>query len=113
VLIEIARLITKQARSSDFICRYGGEEFLMVLPGATPDLAAKRAEDIRQTCAETIVQHAGENLSVTLSFGVAAYPEHGQTVEQIMTNADLALYTSKQTGRNRVTIWEEAKQAGA
>lgn len=105
VLIEIARLITKQSRSSDIICRYGGEEFLMVLPGVTPDLAAKRADDIRQTCAETIIQHAGENLGVTLSFGVAAYPEHGQTMEQIIANADFALYTSKQTGRNRVTIW--------
>jgi diguanylate cyclase (GGDEF)-like protein/PAS domain S-box-containing protein len=113
VLIKIARLITKQARSSDIICRYGGEEFLMILPGAMPDLAAKRADDIRRTCASTIVQHPGENLSVTLSFGVAAYPEHGQTVEQIITNADLALYTSKQTGRNRVTICEKVKQAGA
>jgi diguanylate cyclase (GGDEF)-like protein/PAS domain S-box-containing protein len=113
VLIKIARLITKQARSSDIICRYGGEEFLMVLPGATPDLAAKRADDIRRTCADAHVQHTGENLSVTLSFGVAAYPEHGQTAEQIITNADIALYTSKQTGRNRVTICEKVKQAGA
>jgi diguanylate cyclase (GGDEF)-like protein/PAS domain S-box-containing protein len=105
VLMVIASLITKHARSWDVTCRYGGEEFLLVLPGATLDLAAKRAEEIRQVCAETIIRHGKTNLSVTLSFGVAAYPAHGQTGGEIIMNADNALYISKQTGRNRVTIW--------
>jgi diguanylate cyclase (GGDEF)-like protein/PAS domain S-box-containing protein len=105
VLIVVASLITKHARSWDVTCRYGGEEFLLVLPNTPLGLAAKRADEIRQACAETIIRHERINLSVTLSFGVAAYPAHGQTAAEIIMNADNAMYISKQTGRNRVTIW--------
>ncbi len=106
-LVEIAQLMRRCARESDFICRYGGEEFLLVLPGITVHDAEKRAEEIRQKCAEICFHYEGHSLTVTMSFGLATYPIHGQEPEEIIMKADKALYTSKSTGRNRVTVWSE------
>jgi diguanylate cyclase (GGDEF)-like protein len=106
-LVGIASLMKKYARGSDIVCRYGGEEFLLVLPGTTPDVAAKRAEEIRQRCAKIIIQHEGKDLKMTMSFGVATYPPHGQETEEIIIKADKALYQSKNSGRNCVTVWKE------
>lgn len=106
-LIEIAKLIKKYARGSDFICRSGGEEFLMVLPSATLSIAEKRAETLRKKCARITILHEGKPLKVTLSLGVATYPDHGQEAEEVMIKADKALYKSKRSGRNKVTSWIE------
>lgn len=106
VLVEIAGIIRKATRGSDFSCRYGGEEFLLVLPGAASASAEKRAEEIRQTCEELVMLEKGHELRLTISFGVATYPMHGHTSDEILIKADKALYQSKRTGRNRVTIWE-------
>ncbi len=107
-LVEIARLIKSCMRGSDLVCRYGGEEFLLVLPGTTPEIARQRAEEIRQKIAETTVFHEGKAIQASISLGVAAYPEHGKDGEEISIKADKALYMSKNSGRNRVTVWEEA-----
>ncbi len=106
-LIQIAGLFTRYTRGSDFACRYGGEEFLLVLPGASLEAACQRADEIRQKCAELVIPLNGKDLAVTMSFGVATYPVHGQQAEEIIIKADKALYQSKTTGRNRVTIWME------
>jgi diguanylate cyclase (GGDEF)-like protein len=106
-LVEIASLMKKYARGSDIVCRYGGEEFLLVLPGTILDAAVKRAEEIRQKCAEIVIQHEGKDLKVTMSFGVATYPDHGKEAEEIIIKADNAMYQSKHGGRNRVTTWKE------
>lgn len=108
-LVEVACLITRMIRGSDIVCRYGGEEFLLILPGTTTAAARLRAEEIRQKCAEIIIQHEGKDLSVTISLGVATYPDHGEEGEEIMIKADKALYKSKSTGRNRVTVWDEVQ----
>lgn len=104
-LVAIASLQEKHTRGSDIACRFGGEEFLLVLPGIGQDSAVKRAEEIRQRCTELVIDHAGQALSVTMSFGVACYPDHGQTADEIIINADKAMYQSKQMGRNKVTAW--------
>jgi diguanylate cyclase (GGDEF)-like protein/PAS domain S-box-containing protein len=104
-LVEIAALLRHTTRSSDLICRYGGEEFVLVFPGADSRSATQRAEDIRRKCSEIVIDHEGQGFSVTMSFGIAVYPEHGQTGEEVIIKADKALYASKQAGRNRVTVW--------
>jgi len=106
-LAQIAGLFLRSTRGSDFVCRYGGEEFLLVLPGTTLESARQRAEEIRQKCAELTIPLNGDKLSVTMSFGVATYPTHGQEAEEIIIKADKALYQSKAGGRNRVTLWAE------
>ena len=110
-LVQIASLLKAYVRGYDVVCRYGGEEFLLVLPGADTASACKRAEIIREKCAELFIQHNGSNLHVTLSFGVATYPTHGGAAEEVILKADQALYRSKAAGRNRVTIWAEGMQA--
>jgi diguanylate cyclase (GGDEF)-like protein len=105
-LVEIANLMKNHARGSDIVCRYGGEEFLLVLPGTTISSAAKRAEEIRQKCTEIIIQHKGKDLKVTMSFGMATYPDHGKESEEIIAKADKALYRAKAQGRNCTVMFE-------
>jgi len=103
-LVEIARLMKRCTRISDLIYRYGGEEFLVVLPGATLAIARQRAEEIRQICGAPLIPREGKELKVTLSLGVAAYPEHGTEAEEIIRKADQAQYQSKKAGRNWVSV---------
>jgi diguanylate cyclase (GGDEF)-like protein/PAS domain S-box-containing protein len=105
VLVLVAALLKNQARGSDIACRYGGEEFLLVMPGSTLEFAHKRAEEIRQKCVALAIEKGGTNLEVTLSFGIAGYPDHGQEADEVIIRADQALYQSKANGRNRVTVW--------
>jgi diguanylate cyclase (GGDEF)-like protein/PAS domain S-box-containing protein len=110
-LIEIANLLKKQVRGSDFVCRFGGEEFLLVLPGATMQFAMKRAEEIRQKCAEIVIDHAGKAITATISLGVATFPDQGRQGSEVIVKADQALYQSKQAGRDRVTGWIDGQMA--
>ena len=107
LLVQIARLVKNATRDSDILCRYGGEEFIIILPGIAIDNAAKRAEDIRRLVENTAFLYQGKTLRMSISLGVAAYPNHGTQAEEITIKADRALYYSKQTGRNRVTVWSE------
>ena len=106
VLVTIASLLKQHARGSDIVCRYGGEEFLLVFLGTPLAVAAQRAEALRQTCAAFSIQAEQAELMVTLSFGLASYPDHGEKADDLIIKADQALYQSKHTGRNRVTSWQ-------
>ena len=75
------------------------------------DFAVKRAEEIRLKCAEVSIQHEGQALRVTMSFGVACYPDHGQAADEIIIKADKAMYISKNRGRNKVTAWGQDESA--
>ena len=105
-LIAISKVIASHARTSDIACRYGGEEFLLVMPGANMRTAIKRAEEIRKECADIKIVSGEKNLKVTLSLGVATYPKHGKTAEEIVIKADKAMYKAKRAGRNCVTAWK-------
>lgn len=107
-LVEIARLMNKNARRSDIVCRYGGEEFLLVLPGTSVESAAKRADEIRQKCTQLHLHQGGQDMQVSMSFGVATYPIHGSQADEIIIKADQALYLSKAAGRNRVRVWYDS-----
>jgi diguanylate cyclase (GGDEF)-like protein/PAS domain S-box-containing protein len=106
-LVLLGQLFKSCLRGSDIVCRYGGEEFVLVLPGVNAAAAEKRAEEIRRKAAGLIVTHAGQPLSVTLSLGVASYPLHGADGEAVIIKADQALYAAKQMGRDQVRVWTE------
>ncbi len=104
-LQEFARLLAQNVRGADIACRYGGEEFTLVLPGATAEQAAARVERIRALLPEMEVEFGGRALPrLTASFGVSAYPDHGDDWRDVLARADHALYAAKRGGRDRVVI---------
>lgn len=107
VLRAFAKLLTTNSRGSDVDCRYGGEEFLLILPGSTNQTACRRAEALRAALAATAVPFEGAEIAVTGSFGVATYPEHALTGDALIGAADRAMYAAKESGRNRVVCYSE------
>lgn len=106
VLITLSELITRKIRKIDICCRYGGEEFIVVMPGATNSIGMRRAEELRIQVKEMLVNFMEDSIKVTISVGVATYPDHGLLMEEIITRADTALYASKNKGRDIVSCWE-------
>ncbi len=99
-LQALGALLAANTRGGDVACRYGGEEFVLALPGTTLEVARERAERLRQAVEALRVEHEGTLLSMTISAGIAAYPAHGERVDQVLDNADQALYQAKNNGRN-------------
>jgi len=107
LLRELGTLLNRSIRGSDIVCRYGGEEFLVVLPGASKEQARQRAEEIRNSVKELLVYHLGKPLAkCTISIGVAEYPTDDSSIEHLLKAADNALYRAKHEGRDRVVLAE-------
>jgi diguanylate cyclase (GGDEF)-like protein len=107
VLREVASVMRQAVRSEDTVCRYGGEEFVAILPELTADDALARAESIRHMVSELRLYHRGQALrEVTISIGVALYPLNGDSLDQLLSLSDRALYEAKHLGRNRVVLAE-------
>ncbi len=105
VLQEFARAIRKSIRSTDLVGRYGGEEFLILLPEADSRSAVALAERIRERVRQLRVEtESGDVVQVTASFGVCAYPEHGKSIPVLLRKADDFLYEAKRRGRDRVVV---------
>ena len=105
VLRELGVFLNKSARGGDIVCRYGGEEFVAVLPGATREETRLLAEVLREGVKDLLVYHLGKPLGkCTISLGVSSYPDHGTTREELLKNADTALYQAKNEGRDRVVV---------
>jgi diguanylate cyclase (GGDEF)-like protein/PAS domain S-box-containing protein len=103
VLRESGALLARSIRAEDTVCRFGGEEFVILLPTASLDAANMRAESIRVKLRELLVTHQGRSLGViTMSAGVAAFPVHGSSPKELLAAADAALYRAKGEGRDRV-----------
>ncbi len=100
----LAGQLHAHTRGGDVACRYGGEEFLVVLPGASLTAAQARAEHWRAAFQAQQVPSPAGALQATLSLGVAAFPAHGPTGEDVVRRADQALYIAKAQGRNRVVV---------
>lgn len=105
LLAEFGRLLQALSRDEDIACRYGGEEFTLILPEADPITVQARAEAIRAGVEGMRVVHLGQELPhVTVSIGVAMFPQHGGLGDTLLRQADVALYRAKHAGRNRVEI---------
>ncbi|MDT8407390.1 MAG: diguanylate cyclase [Methylococcales bacterium] len=105
VLRAFSQLLSQQTRKEDLACRYGGEEFVMLMVGINPENLAKRAEALCKQTQMLSLSHRNAELDpITISIGAAWYPVHGETPEQLITVADEALYQAKRGGRNRVQL---------
>jgi diguanylate cyclase (GGDEF)-like protein len=105
VLVQVGNLLRTHVRSSDVTCRYGGEEFILILPEASREITQIRAEQMREDASQLHAQYEGQTLeAVTLSLGVAIFPDHGSTIDSLFGAADTALYRAKREGRDRVVV---------
>lgn len=103
VLREVAEALRLGVRGEDIVCRYGGEEFVIIMPEISLELAMERAELLRRSVSELAVRSYGEPLRpVTISIGVAIFPQNADRPQELLRSADRALYAAKHQGRNRV-----------
>ncbi|HQR80179.1 MAG TPA: diguanylate cyclase, partial [Actinomycetota bacterium] len=108
VLRWLGDLLTAKLRPGDIACRYGGEEFVVIMPAAPLDIALERAEEIRTAFTPLVSAASGNRHSgVTLSAGLAVFPTHATTAGELRRCADVALYAAKRAGRNRVTVYKQ------
>ncbi len=104
LLRELGTLLQANIRGEDIACRYGGEEFTLILPEGSAEVIQQRAEAVREAIKRLDVLHRGQPLGrIAASLGVAIFPEHGRTGEALLQAADAALYQSKAAGGDFVT----------
>lgn len=104
VLRVLGELMKRYARGSDIYCRYGGDEFLLVMPQMAMEDAVERAQQLCSAMAAAPVPYGASAIAVTVSFGVATFPRDGRTADELIAAADSALYAAKAAGRNRVNV---------
>lgn len=105
VIACFAQILRQQRRKSDVICRFGGEEFIMLLPETDTDGAYSVADSIRLQASQTVLTLSGEVISYSVSSGIAAIMlDDDQSVEQAIHRADSALYRAKEQGKNRCEL---------
>ncbi len=107
LLKNTVQCIQDQLRESDIVARYGGDEFIVLLPETPCSHAASVATRIRQSIENTPVVAGNRKVRITASIGIACYPDHGDNLKAIMEKTDQAMYSSKAGGRNRVTIYSD------
>ena len=107
VLCAVGQHMLSLARGEDILCRYGGEEFVLVMANASPDTVRERAEKVRLGVQQLKIERDGWSVGpVTVSVGIAMFPDHGKSGSAVLRAADAALYRAKQTGRNCVVAQE-------
>jgi diguanylate cyclase (GGDEF)-like protein len=105
LLQRLGEFLKQHLRGGDIACRYGGEEFILILPEVSLEHVQRRAEQLREEVKHLNIQYNDAALTApTLSLGIAMFPEHGETSQQVLSAADAALYTAKGNGRDRVVV---------
>ena len=104
VLREVSRIIRRSVREVDVVGRYGGEEFGVLLPGANEPLGLQIAERVRRAIAICLIRAYDETVRITVSVGIALCPQHAAAAEQLVEQADQAMYQAKFLGRDRVVL---------
>lgn len=107
VLKTLAETVTSQSRHGDFVCRYGGEEFVLVMPNISLEVAKERVSSLHRSISLLYIPFGRFSLNVTVSMGLSAFPLHGEKKEDLLRAADRALYAAKHAGRNRVAVYRE------
>ncbi len=107
VLKEIARTLKETVREHDLPVRYGGEEFCVMAPETDISQAVSLAERIRKAIEDLVIKTDEHSLHVTVSIGCSSLPDHASTKQDLINCADTAMYHSKESGRNRVSIWDK------
>jgi diguanylate cyclase (GGDEF)-like protein len=102
VLRRLAQLVLAELRGADVVAKYGGDEFVIILPQTLRDGAVVLAERIRAAVEAHAFPGEGDGMKITTSMGIAQYPEDGETTRDLLQAADATLYRAKRTGRNRV-----------
>jgi diguanylate cyclase (GGDEF)-like protein/PAS domain S-box-containing protein len=110
VLKSLAETVTKQSRQGDFVCRFGGEEFVLVMPNISIEIARERVGSLHRSISSLYIPFGRFNLNITMSMGISWYPKHGETKETLLRAADRALYSAKNAGRNRVAVYRESEK---
>ncbi|MGB5685070.1 MAG: GGDEF domain-containing protein [Candidatus Electrothrix sp.] len=113
LIVSISEIMRSELREEDMLARFGGDEFIAFLPDTTCQKAWVIAEKVRIKIAQAPLDYEGNALSVTVSCGIACYPEHGQDLTEVMKKADKALYKSKGYGKNQCTIFETPETTGS
>ena len=103
-LVAASRTIDEHTRRSDIACRYGGEEFLVILPEISLEDAAQRGEQLCRDIENLEIEFEGQIIRLTVSIGVAIFPLHGESIDQILLAVDAALYKAKDNGRNQIAL---------
>jgi diguanylate cyclase (GGDEF)-like protein len=103
VLKKLADFLLEKYRAGDVICRYGGDEFVVVMPNASVDNARMRAKEWQESFGDKEIKYKGKIISVAFSIGIATYPVHATTCEELLRSADQALYYSKDH-KTRVSV---------
>jgi diguanylate cyclase (GGDEF)-like protein len=112
VLRKVAGTLQQAVRSEDLVCRYGGEEFVIILPEISLEGALEKADVLRRRIAEISLHSQGEGLrEITISVGIAVYPQHAESPELLLRASDRALYEAKHQGRNCVIVADQAALA--
>jgi diguanylate cyclase (GGDEF)-like protein/PAS domain S-box-containing protein len=106
-LIALGNLLRNSIRQGDFACRYGGEEFFVLMPNVDMTSAERRAETICRDFNNLRVHYDGAELSATISIGLAFYPGSASDTNRLIKIADMSMYIAKQSGRNRVHVWRQ------
>jgi diguanylate cyclase (GGDEF)-like protein len=105
LLSEVSALLAKTSRTGDIVCRFGGEEFVIIYPETLSETVVRLTNQLREAIYALQLQHFGQSLGqISGSFGIAMFGEHGNTGEELLRTADKALYQAKAAGRNCLRV---------
>ena len=107
MLRALAERLKNLVRAGDILCRYGGDEHIIIMSNTTSEVAMERTEQLRLAVDAMQVEYEEKQLHCSISIGIATYPAHGSSVDEVISNADRALYISKNSGRNRSILYQE------
>jgi diguanylate cyclase (GGDEF)-like protein len=104
VLKVVSDFLSAACRAGDIVCRYGGDEFILVLPGVNPEIAFQRVKELQESFAKVRIDFNQIHFSSTFTAGIAVYPQHGKNSAELLRAVDIAFYSAKSTGKNTIQI---------